>query len=106
MVEQAPGRCDDAGRRAGGGGGGAGPRASPRPFDPAICLARLACDGWTIVAEGPDRVRRQEIPGRDASLWSHVHSELRQQFEEHKAELKAYVLSRASERGKAVALRA
>ena len=55
---------------------------------------------------GPDRVKRAEIPGRVASLWKHVPSELRQQLEEHKAELKAYVLRRASERGKAVALRA
>jgi hypothetical protein len=51
-------------------------------------------------------VKWAEIPDRSASLWEHVPSELRQQLEEHKAELKAYVLKRASERGKAVALRA
>jgi hypothetical protein len=79
-----------------------GAGGEPRRFDPAICLARLACDGWTIVADGPDRVRRMEIPGRDASFWRHVPSDLRQQIEEHKAELKAYVLNRAAGREKAV----
>lgn len=83
-----------------------GPRSSPRPFDPAVCLARLARDGWTIAPHGPDQVIRVEIPGRDATLWRHVPSDLRQQVEEHKAELKAYVLKRAAERGKAVGLRA
>lgn len=83
-----------------------GPRSSPRPFDPAVCLARLASDGWTIAPHGPDQVIRVEIPGRAATLWRHVASDLRQQVEEHKAELKAYVLKRAAERGKAVGLRA
>ena len=81
------------------------PQASSRPFNPSVCLARLACNGWTIVPHGPDQVIRTEIPGRVASLWKHVPSDLRQQLEEHKAEVKAYVLKRAAERGKAVALR-
>src|SRR5262249_35709938 len=83
-----------------------GSRASPRPFDPSACLARLACEGWTIVPHGPDRVIRTELPDRPAVEWRRVPGDLRQQLEEHKAELKAYVLKRASERGKAVALRA
>jgi hypothetical protein len=82
--------------------GRSGPRASPRPFDPSVCLARMANLGWTLSPIGPDRVKWSEIPGRSASLWGHVPSELRQQLEEHKAELKAYVLRRAAERGKAV----
>jgi hypothetical protein len=86
--------------------GRTGPRASPRPFDPSICLARLACEGWTIEPHGPDQVIRRELPDRPAVEWRRVPSDLRQQLEEHKAELKAYVLKRASERGKAVALRA
>jgi hypothetical protein len=86
--------------------GRTGPRASPRPFDPSVCLARMASLGWTLSPVGPDRVKWSEIPDRVASLWKHVPSDLRQQLEEHKAELKAYVLRRASERGKAVALRA
>jgi hypothetical protein len=86
--------------------GRSGPRASPRPFDPSVCLARMACAGWELVPIGPDRVKWSGIPGRDASLWGHVPSELRQELEQHKAELKAYVLKRAAERGKAVALRA
>jgi hypothetical protein len=82
------------------------PRSSPRPFDPSVCLARLAIDGWTIAPQGPNQVIRMEIPGRDATSWRHVASDLRQQIEEHKAELKAYVLKRAAERGKTVGLRA
>jgi hypothetical protein len=82
--------------------GRTGPRASPRPFDPSVCLARMASLGWTLTPIGPDRVKWSEIPDRSASLWGHVPSDLRQQLEEHKAELKAYVLRRSAERGKAV----
>jgi DNA-binding Lrp family transcriptional regulator len=82
--------------------GRSGPRASPRPFDPAACLARLASHGWTMVASGPNEVIRTEIPSRGAPLWKTLPSELRQQVEAHQGELKAYVLKRASERGKAV----
>lgn len=66
----------------------------------------MACSGWELVTVGPDRVKWSEKPGWSACLWKQVPSDLRQQVEEHKAELKAYVLKRASERGKAVALRA
>ena len=90
-------RCEVQGRP--------GSRASSRPFDPAVCLARLASHGWAIVPHGVDQVVRAEIPGRGAPLWKHVPSDLRQQLEEHKAEVKAYVLKRAAERAKAVALR-
>ena len=86
--------------------GRSGPRAASRPFDPAACLARMACSGWELVGVGPDRVKWSEKPGWSACLWKQVPSDLRQQVEEHKAELKAYVLKRASERGKAVAIRA
>lgn len=86
--------------------GRTGPRASPRPFDPTICLARLKSHGWALMPHGADRVIPQEIPGAGAPLWRRLPSDLREQFEEHRAELKAYVLSRESERGKAVALRA
>lgn len=86
--------------------GRSGPRSSPRPFDPSACLARLESLGWTIVPQGTDRFIRVELPGQGAPLWSRLPSELRQEVESHKAELKAYVLSRASERGKTVALRA
>jgi hypothetical protein len=74
------------------------PRASPRPFDPAACLARLEGAGWTIVPRGPDQVVKVEIRDRGAPLWEGLPSELRQQVESHKAELKAYVLNRAAER--------
>jgi hypothetical protein len=77
-------------------------RASPSPFNPAACLARLQSVGWTIVPRGPDQVVRVEIPGRGAPLWSTLQSELRRQVEAHKAELKAYVLNRASERKEVV----
>jgi hypothetical protein len=86
--------------------GRTGQRASPRPFDPTICLARMACSGWELVVIGPDWVKWSEIPGRSASMWKHIPGDLREEIEAHKAELKAYVLSRESERGKAVALRA
>jgi hypothetical protein len=86
--------------------GRTGPRASPRPFEPTICLARMACSGWELVVIGPDRVKWSEIPDRSASLWKHIPSDLREEIEAHKAELKAYVLKRASERGKTIALRA
>ena len=86
--------------------GRTGPRAGSRPFDPAACLTRMGCSGWGLVAVGPDGVKWSEKPGWSACLWKQVPSDLRQQVEEHKAELKAYVLKRASERGKAVALRA
>jgi hypothetical protein len=86
--------------------GRSGSRASPRPFDPSVCLARLACEGWTIEPHGPDQVIRRELPDRPVVEWRRVPSDLRQQLEEHKVEVKAYVLNRASERGKAVALRA
>jgi hypothetical protein len=82
--------------------GRTGPRASPRPFDPAVCLARLESLGWTIVPHGADRVIRIEIPDRGPPLWTKLPEDLRQQVELHKAEVKAYVLRRASERGKAV----
>ena len=83
-----------------------GPRAGSRPFDPAACLARMASSGWELVAVGPDLVKWSEKPGWSACLWKHIPSDVRQQVEEHKAELKAYVLKRAAERGKAVAIRA
>lgn len=86
--------------------GRSGTLASSRPFDPAVCLARLASHGWALVPRGADQVERAEIPDRGAPLWKHVPSDLRQQLEEHKAEVKAYVLKRAAERGKAVAIRA
>ena len=86
--------------------GGTGPPGTRRPFDPTACLARMACEGWALVPVGPDRVKWTEMADRDAGLWKHIPSDLRQQLEEYKSELKAYVLERASERGKAVALRA
>jgi len=86
--------------------GRSSPRSSPRPFDPSVCLARLESHGWTIVAHGPDQVIRSEVPGRGSPLWRQVPADLRQEVEAHKAELKAYVLKRAAERGKAMALRA
>jgi hypothetical protein len=86
--------------------GRAGTRGSPRPFDPAVCLARLASLGWAIVPHGADQVIPTEIPGRGAPLWKTLPEDLRQQVAGHKAELKAYVLKRAADRGKSVALRA
>ena len=83
-----------------------GGQAESRRFDPGACLARMASLGWELTRVSPDRVQWTEMPDRDASLWKHVPSELRQQLEEHKAELKAYVLGRELERGKAVGLRA
>lgn len=82
------------------------PRASPRPFEASVCLARLASVGWSIEPHGADQVTPKEIPGRGAPLWGNLPGDLRREVESHKAELKAYVLSRAPERGKAVALRA
>jgi hypothetical protein len=86
--------------------GRTGPRASPRPFSPSICLARLKSHGWVLVPHGLDQVIAEEIPGAGAPLWRNLPSDLREQFAEHKAEVKTYVLSRESERGKTVALRA
>jgi hypothetical protein len=86
-------------------GGRVGTRGSPRPFDLVASLARMACEGWELVAIGPDRVKWSEIAGRSAVEWRRLPSDLREQIETHKAELKAYVLKRASERGKVVALR-
>jgi DprA winged helix domain len=86
--------------------GRTGPRAGSRPFDPAACLARMGCSGWELVAVGPELVKWSEKPGWSACLWKQVSSDLREQVEEHKAELKAYVLKRAAERGKTVAIRA
>ena len=83
-----------------------GSRGSPRPFDASVCLARMASAGWALVPHGSDRVKWAEMPGRGAALWRTLPEELRRQVEEHKAELKAYVLRRASERGQTVALRA
>lgn len=80
--------------------------AAGRPFDPKVCLARLASLGWAIVPHGGDQVIPREIPGRGAPLWRNLPEDLRRQVELHRAELKAHVLNRASERGKAVALRA
>jgi hypothetical protein len=82
--------------------GRAGTRGSPRPFDPAVCLARLASHGWALVPHGPDQVAPTEIPGRSAPLWRTLPSDLRQEVAAYKAELKAYVLKRAAERRKAV----
>jgi hypothetical protein len=79
---------------------------SPRPFEPSAWLSRLESHGWTVEAVGPDRVRNVEIPGRGSPLWRHLPGDLLRQLEEHKAEVKAYVLARASGRGKTVALRA
>ena len=86
--------------------GRSGARGSPRPFDPVSSLARMACEGWELLAIGPDRVQWSEIAGRSAVEWRRFPSDLREQIEAHKAELKAYVLKRAAERGKTVALRA
>lgn len=80
--------------------------ASGRPFDAKACLARLASLGWAIVPHGGGQVVSREIPGRGAPLWSKLPEDLRRQLEEHRAEIKAYVLDRASERGRTVALRA
>lgn len=80
--------------------------AAGRPFDPKVCLARLASLGWAIVPHGGDQVIPREIPGRGSPLWRNLPEDLRRQVELHRAELKAYVLERAAERGKAVALRA
>ena len=79
---------------------------SPRPFDPSAWLARLESHGWTVEAVGADQVRNVEIPGRGAPLWKHLPGDLLQGLREHRAEVKAYALARASERGKSVALRA
>jgi hypothetical protein len=86
--------------------GRAGTRGSPRRFEASVCLARMACEGWELVPLGPDLVKWSEIVGRPSAEWRHVPSDLREEIEAHKAELKAYVLSRAAERGKTVALRA
>jgi hypothetical protein len=79
---------------------------SGRPFDPKVCLARLASVGWAIVPHGSDQVIPREIPDRGPPLWRNLPEDLRRQLEEHKAEIKAYVLERTAERGKAMALRA
>ncbi len=79
---------------------------SPRPFEASVWLARLESHGWTVEAVGADQVRSVEIPGRGAPLWKHLPGDLLQEFREHRAEVKAYALARASERGKSVALRA
>ena len=86
--------------------GRTGVRNSPRPFDPKICLERMASLGWALVPHGPDRVMWTEIPGRGSPLWKTLPIDLRQEVEVHKAELKAHVLKRAAERGKTVAIRA
>jgi hypothetical protein len=86
--------------------GGSGPPGLRRPFEASVCLARLESHGWTIAAAGPDRVMTAELPGRGAPLWKDLPRDLRREVEEYKAELKAYVLERASGWGKAVALRA
>ena len=83
-----------------------GSRGSPRPFDPSICLARLASLGWDLVPHGADQVIWAEIPDKGTPLWRTLPRELRQEVAEHEAELKAHVLKRAAERGKSVALRA
>ena len=51
---------------------------------------------------GPDQVVLVEIPDQGAPLWEGLQSDLRQQVESHKAELKAYVLNQAADRGKVV----
>ena len=84
--------------------GRAGLRGSPRPFDASACLARMACEGWELVPIGPDRVKWSEIASQPTVEWRCIASDLRQQIEAHKAELKAYVLKRAAERAKSVAL--
>jgi len=82
--------------------GRSAPRASPRPFDPGACLARLQSLGWTIVPHGPDQVVLVEIPDGGWPSWESLQSDLRQQVASHKAELKAYVLNRAAERSQVV----
>lgn len=86
--------------------GGSSSPGSARPFEAKVCLARMASMGWALVPEGADRVKWSEIPGRGAPLWRHIASDLRQQVAEHRAELKAYVLERAAERARTVAIRA
>jgi hypothetical protein len=82
--------------------GRSGPRASPRPFDPSICLARMESMGWTLRPQGPDQVMWTELPDRGPPAWKRLPSDLREEVNAHRAELKAYVLKRAAERGKAV----
>jgi hypothetical protein len=84
--------------REGGPDAREGPRrpGEGRPFDPAVCLARMACSGWELVAIGPDRVKWSEMADRPASLWRVIPGDLRGEVAAHKAELKAYVLGRPS----------
>ncbi len=51
---------------------------------------------------GADQVIPCGDPRPWAPLWEKLPEDLRQQIAAHKAELKAYVLKRAAERGKAV----
>jgi hypothetical protein len=67
-------------------------QGSPRPFDPATCLARLECEGWTVVPCGEDQVKRVGMADRPAVEWKRVPADLRQSYESHRAEVKAYVL--------------
>jgi hypothetical protein len=84
--------------REGGPDAREGPRrpGAPRPFDPAVCLARLRSLGWDIVPDGPDRVRSVQIPGRGETEWRKLPSDLRGEIKAHADELAAHILRRPS----------
>lgn len=79
----------------------ASPRvAGPPPFDPAALLARLNTEGWTIAPDpnAPGTCRTARIR-ESATLWGKIRSEVREEAERHKVELRAYVLEQAAGKG-------
>ena len=68
-------------------------RASPA-FDPVSILARLVGEGWTLLPDGPSRVKKAKCR-ESACEWERLPSDLLKRIYAHKHDLEAYVLTQA-----------